>query len=145
MVEIKFYAPSFVSRDKLTYAVIAAIFEGKWIFVRHHERVTWEIAGGHIEAGETPDDAAKRELIEETGAKKFKLHSVADYSVEKEGTTGYGRLYLAEIFQLGTVTDISEIAEITIMDHLPEDLTYPDIQPYLFEKTIEYLKEMGRI
>ena len=54
--------------------------------------------------------------------------------------TGYGRLYLAEVYELGEVPDISEIAEIILLDHLPENLTYPDIQPFLFSKSVEYLK-----
>ena len=68
MTEVKFYDPLFDPGTKLTYSVISAIFDGKWIFVRHQDRITWEIAGGHIEEGETSDDAAGRELKEETGA-----------------------------------------------------------------------------
>ena len=52
---------------KLKYSVIAAQYRGKWIFCRHKARTTWEIPGGHIEPGETSDQAAFRELWEETG------------------------------------------------------------------------------
>jgi 8-oxo-dGTP diphosphatase len=139
MVEVKFYDPLFVPDAKLTYSVISAKFGNKWIFVRHHDRTTWEIAGGHIEKDETSYDAATRELMEETGAIKFNLDCVATYSVKNDGETGYGRLYLAEVFELGPITDISEIAEIILLDHLPENLTHPDIQPHLFNRTIEFL------
>ena len=73
MTEVKFYDPLFETDTKLTYSVISAKFEGKWIFVRHNKRTTWEIAGGHIEDGETSFEAAGRELMEETGAFKFSL------------------------------------------------------------------------
>jgi 8-oxo-dGTP diphosphatase len=33
-----------------------------------------------------------------------------------------------------------EIEEIKFVDELPENLTYPDIQPHLFEKVIKYIK-----
>lgn len=140
MTQVKFYDPLFVPVSKLTYSVISAIYNGKWIFVRHQQRSTWEIAGGHIEKGESSSEAASRELMEETGALKFDLACIATYSVTKDGETGWGRLYIAKISEIGPVPDISEIAEIILGDHLPENLTHPDIQPHLFRKTIEFLK-----
>ncbi|MCX6253254.1 MAG: NUDIX domain-containing protein [Bacteroidia bacterium] len=140
MTEVRFYDPLFEPDAELTYSVISAKLEMQWIFVRHHKRTTWEIAGGHIEKNETSYDAAYRELMEETGAVRFNLKCVATYSVEKEGETGYGRLYFAEVLELGPIPDISEIAEVILSDHLPENLTHPDIQPHLFKRAIEFLK-----
>ena len=72
MTEVNFYDPLYMPDSKLTYSVISARFESHWIFVRHQMRSTWEIAGGHIEKGETSAEAAGRELMEETGA--IRLH-----------------------------------------------------------------------
>lgn len=141
MTEVKFYDPLFEPDTKLTYSVISARFKGQWIFVRHQKRSTFEIAGGHIEDGESSGEAAKRELMEETGAIKFDISCLATYSVTKDKKTGYGRLYYAEVYKLGPIPDISEIAEIILLDHLPENLTHPDIQPFLFERVLEYLKK----
>jgi len=139
MIEVNFYDPLFVPDTKLTYSVISAKFENKWIFVRHNKRTTWEIAGGHIEAGETSFEAAGRELMEETGALKFSLECISTYSVIIDGETGWGRLYFATVSEIGPIPDISEIAEMRLSDYLPENLTHPEIQPYLFRKTIEFL------
>ncbi len=139
MTEVKFYDPEFHPDGVLTYSVIAAKFGEKWIFVRHHNRQTWEIPGGHIEKGETPDEAAGRELAEETGAMEFDLNCVSTYSVKKNGETGYGRLYLANIYELGPIPDRSEIAEITFLEMIPERPTHPDIQPHLFRKIMDYI------
>lgn len=140
MTNVVFYDPSFVPDKVLTYSVISAEYEGRWIFVRHQKRSTWEIAGGHIEEGESSSDAAGRELMEETGSLKFKLECIATYSVTKDGETGWGRLYFAKVSELGPIPDISEIAEISLSDHIPANLTHPDIQPHLFNRTIEFLK-----
>jgi len=137
--EVKFYDPVFDPGTKLTYSVISAKFKDKWIFVRHNKRITWEIAGGHIEEGETSFEAAGRELMEETGALKFDLVCIATYSVKKDGETGWGRLYLADVKEIGPIPDMSEIAEIAILDKLPENPTHPDIQPHLFRKTLEFI------
>jgi 8-oxo-dGTP diphosphatase len=142
MTEVKFYTPDFVPGSKLTYSVVSARYKKKWIFVRHNRRTSWEIAGGHIEKGESSFEAAGRELMEETGALKFNLDCISTYSVTIDGETGWGRLYLADVFEIGPIPDISEIAEIILLDDRPENLTHPEIQPHLFMKSVEYLGEV---
>jgi 8-oxo-dGTP diphosphatase len=139
MAIVNFHDILFEPAEGLIYSVIAARYAGKWIFVRHHERSNWEIPGGHIENNESPFVAAGRELMEETGAVEFILDCVSTYSVEKDGNTGYGRLFLAEVSKLGELPGNSEIAELIMKDNLPENLTYPDIQPHLFRRVNEYL------
>ncbi len=141
MTEVKFYDPSYVPESGLIYSVIAARCGDGWIYVRHRDRNTWEIPGGHIEENETPDQAASRELMEETGACEFSIDCIATYSVYQDGTTGYGRLYLADVQRIGPVPDLSEIAEVKIMEGLPSNLTYPYIQTRLFEKINSQLEK----
>jgi 8-oxo-dGTP diphosphatase len=142
MTEVDFFDPSFMPDTFLTYSVISSRYIDKWIFVRHQKRKTFEIAGGHIEEGESSLDAAGRELMEETGARSFTLECIATYSVKKDGETGWGRLYFAEVQELGPIPDISEIAEIVLLDTIPANPTHPDIQPHLFRKTLEYIGEI---
>ena len=138
MTRVRFHNTGFLPPGGLVYSVIAARYQGEWIFVRHHDRSTWEIPGGHIEKDESPDDTARRELTEETGAAEFTLSCVATYSVEKNGTTGFGRLFFAEVTEIFPLPPNSEIAEIVMLDDLPDVLTYPDIQPFLFRRVLKY-------
>ena len=131
MCQITFHPAGEIDDSLLKYAVIAARYQDKWILCRHKERATWEIPGGHREAGESIETAAQRELYEETGAIEATIQRVTDYGVEKDGMITYGTLFFATITELGALDPQFEIAETALFDILPENLTYPEIQPRL--------------
>lgn len=137
MLKVNFYNLNTVEESKLKYAVIMSNFNGKWIFARHRERETWEIPGGRKEQNEDICSTASRELIEETGAKEFIISPVCIYSVDNGESESFGQLFYAEIKDLDELAN-SEIDAIQLFDDIPENLTYPLIQPYLFKKVEEY-------
>lgn len=124
--------------DKLKFVVIASRYKEKWIYVRHKERDTWEIPGGHIEAGEEIHEAARRELFEETGALEFELFDVCDYAVERDEIKSYGRLLYANVSKIGKLPE-SEIAEI-YFTNIPKKWTYEKIQPKLLKFVNDWMK-----
>ena len=65
-MKIEFYDE--ISPSLLRFSVIIAHSRGKLVLCKHKERDTYEFPGGHIEPGESAEDAARRELYEETGA-----------------------------------------------------------------------------
>ena len=132
-----------VPDEAVTFVVIVCRYRGKWLFAKHKERDTVEIRGGHREAGETLYEAACRELCEETGAILYEIMPVCYYSVlgktrvNPTGVRSFGQLFFADISQLGTIT--SEIETVELFDALPQYLTYPQIQPLLFEEASRYI------
>lgn len=138
-MKIGFYCIGEIEDSQLAFAVIAATCEGQWVFVKHRERETWEIPGGHREENEAIDLAASRELYEETGAVSYRIEPICDYSVTRDGEApSYGRLFFSEIKELGKLPE-SEIHEVRRMKRLPGRLTYPQIQPELYKRVLEYL------
>lgn len=128
-----------IEDSKLLFAVVMAKYNGQWIYVKHKKRNTWEIPGGHREQNETIDSTASRELFGETGAKKFNLTPVCIYSVDSDETADYtesfGQLFYSQVEILEKLSDF-EINEVKLFDNIPDNLTYPLIQPFLHEKVL---------
>ena len=96
---VRFY--DHVDDALLKFAVIIAKTGGKWVFCKQKGRETYELPGGHREAGENILEAARRELHEETGALSYRMEPVCVYSVTAPGNfngeESFGMLYFAEI------------------------------------------------
>lgn len=140
MLEVKFYDS--VADELLKFAVVVSRYDGKWVFCKHKERDTYEAPGGHREADEDILDTAKRELQEETGAVKFSIEPVCVYSVTGKnrvndtGEETFGLLCYADIEEFSGTLD-SEMEQVVLLEKLPDNWTYPLIQPKLIEKVIE--------
>lgn len=133
-MNVTFFSQNEIADELLKYAVIVARYGGHWIFCRHKLRDTWEIPGGHRETGEDIFETAKRELYEETGALDFDIVPICVYKVDE-----YGMLFFADVKKLSELPSNFEIGEIKLFDSLPQNLTYPHIQPYLYEQVQKWL------
>lgn len=122
------------SLKQYKYVVILSEYNGKILLSRHKKRTTWETQGGHIESGEQPIEAAKRELYEESGAIDYDIEPLCDYWAGVEGTDDWanGMVFRAVIRKLGDIPE-SEMAETKQFDELPLNLTYPQITHELFQ------------
>jgi len=139
-IEVNFYEN--VEDKLLKFAVIVSKTNGKLVFCKHKERDTYEIPGGHREAGETILETAKRELAEETGAIQFSISPVCVYSVKgktrvnkSSDDISFGMIFFADIVSFEKELH-SEIEKILITDDFCDSFTwtYPAIQPKLLEE-----------
>ncbi len=105
--------------------LIFAKYKGKWLFCKHKERTTYEICGGHVERGETPMQAAKRELYEESGAIaktmcfKGYVTKTDDYSKQIMA------IFSAEIKSFDSLPNY-EMKEKQLFETFPQNTTYPE-------------------
>ena len=113
------------SLDNIGFVVIFTRYEGKWVYCWHKRRGSYEHPGGHVEPGETPAEAAKRELFEETGIKDCRMIPLWDYRYiwENGGGSNNGRVYYAEVNALDSLPE-SEMGHIGFFDTVPENYTY---------------------
>lgn len=121
------------------FVVVLSRLGGKWLLSKHRRRSTWETQGGHIETGEMPLEAARRELWEESGAAEYTIRPLCDYWASDETSRANGMAFYAEITRLGELPE-SEMERVGVFAALPENLTYPSITP----KLVSYLLSVER-
>ncbi|MFA6514746.1 MAG: NUDIX domain-containing protein [Candidatus Paceibacterota bacterium] len=138
MLKVDFYNLGEIKDSDLSFSVITAIHNSKWVFTKHRKRDTWETPGGKRNESESIDECASRELIEETGADKFSLIPLCIYSVEKEDKKDFGQIYYSEIDNFNELPDF-EMEKIEFFDKLPDKLTHPLIESLIFKKVLEIL------
>lgn len=105
----KDHAMIVVERPRTAYCV--AFKDGKFLMVYHPRRKGWEMPGGKTEPGETPEEAAKREFLEESG---YEVKIVSTRNI------GYCDVCSAEI--IGKVSE-GEM-ESRFFDEIPEELSF---------------------
>ncbi len=121
------------------YVVVCSYYKGQWLLSRHVKRDTWETQGGHVEPGETPLEAAKRELYEESGVQDAKVYPVCDYYGYNSKSHANGMVFLAKIHSFGELPE-SEMKETRLFAKLPGDLTYPDVTPVLIGEAEKFMR-----
>ena len=140
-MKVKFYDS--VEDTNLLYTVIVSKHNNKWVFCKHKKRDTLECPGGTREANESIETCAIRELQEESGAVDFTMQPICVYSVTGKTKKHpiycetFGMLYYATIDTFTTLH--SEMERIYLLDELPNNFTYPDIQPLLIERVCVHL------
>ena len=131
--ELRCVVHPFGTLEPLRFVVVCSFYQNRYLLSYHSGHRSWETQGGHIEENESPLEAARRELYEESGAKGADLIPVCDYfAYDSEGSSN-GRVYAAMIRALGELP-CSEMSKTEAFDVLPEDLTYPFVTPVLFEE-----------
>lgn len=132
MFEINTYDLGYCDESQYTRVVCVCRYKDKYLFSYNKKRGGWEIPGGHIEEGESWEEAAKREMYEETGATKIKVTPVCVYKIST-----FGLLCYCEILELEKLPEEYEMSQVMLSNDLPDNLTFPESSKLYFDTVRE--------
>lgn len=103
------------------HVLVISKFKGQWLLTEHGERGL-EFPGGKAESGESLEDAAVREVYEETGGIAVELEWFAEYLVEAEKPF-CKTVFIAGISSMNDV-ELMETNGAVLVDRLDPDSSY---------------------
>lgn len=110
-------------------------FKDQWLLTRHPRR-GWEFPGGKVEEGETPEEAAIREVYEETGARVGSIRYIAQYKVDGRSGTIIKNVYYAEIMEVRAKTDYMETDGPVFIHELPYDIRTNETYSFMMKDDV---------
>lgn len=111
--------------DNIEFVVMFTRYRDKWVFCWHRRRKSFEHPGGHVDAGETVLQAARRELYEESGITDCEMIPLWDYEqIWDDGIhKNNGRVFAAIAHSAGELPE-SEMEKTELFGTIPENYTY---------------------
>jgi 8-oxo-dGTP pyrophosphatase MutT (NUDIX family) len=109
--------PEYDADVPLTWAmVVVQDDDGRYLLFYNRMRCPWELPGGGIEPGELPDDAARREVQEETGqiGQQLRCQGVFKIYLRTADRYEYGALYTGTVGQLVPLSPNEESERIML-------------------------------
>ncbi|WP_147805140.1 RNA deprotection pyrophosphohydrolase [Alkalicoccus halolimnae] len=98
-------------------------YEDKWLLTKHPSRGI-EFPGGKVEEGETAEEAAIREVAEETGGVVRVITYIGQYHVSGKSETVIKNVYFAEIDRLEKKDSYHETKGPKLLKSLPDSLRF---------------------
>ncbi|WP_079510159.1 RNA deprotection pyrophosphohydrolase [Mesobacillus jeotgali] len=127
------------------HVLVICTYRGEWLLTHHKERGL-EFPGGKAEAGETLEQTARREVMEETGAILKSIESIGEYQVGVGEESFVKRIYYAEAEEILPQDDYLETGGPVLkngnllVERMMDEYSFI-MKDDVIKYTLEYLKE----
>ena len=127
------------------HVFVICTYENRWVLTKHKKRGL-EFPGGKVEEGETLEQAAKREVLEETGGVVDSLSFIAQYEVFGNEEHFVKNVYYAKISSFQEQNHYFEtdgpvlIEELIINQLMLEEYSFI-MQDEVVRECLQYIKE----
>ncbi|MDC3418275.1 RNA deprotection pyrophosphohydrolase [Aquibacillus salsiterrae] len=118
-VKLSFEDHPFTNDPKHVWVI--CVHKGKWLLTKHRDRGI-EFPGGKVEKRESPEEAARREVMEETGGCVSQLTYIGQYYVHGKGGNIAKNVYYATVSTLTKQSNYYETEGPVLLNKLPENI-----------------------
>ena len=144
---------NYIAMNAPDWIVVVPVYGDSFVMVRQwrhaEQQMTWEIPGGVMNEGETPAEAAGRELLEETGFRAGKLTELGRVSSNPALFSNHFTVFLAEELEPTGEQhlDDDELVNYALIPQREVLASYgsPEYShPYMGTALLFYLRHLGR-
>ncbi|MCL1805834.1 MAG: hypothetical protein FWG28_07555 [Clostridiales bacterium] len=124
--------------NEASLAVVAARYQGSWLYVRHEDRKSFAFPSAVRADGESLLDAAGRALKEAGGVPEFTIWPVTAFGALEGERAVYGRLFFAAAKRLGSIAS-DNIAERSFFEEPAGEARLKDTRIHFLDKVEKWL------